>query len=196
VTLDRLDPKTSALVLIDLQQGIVDLVKDPADAASVLQHSAALIARFHTLGACVVRVRVGWSEDLADILRQPVDLPASSAAGGLPANWLDWPADLSPQAHDVLIIKRQWGAFYGTDLDLQLRRRGIQTVVLGGISTHAGVESTARSAWELGYSLILAEDAMCAMQRELHEFSIRNIMPRIGRVRRSAEILAALPAAK
>ena len=93
---------------------------------------------------------------------------------------------------DIEIIKRQWGAFYGTDLELQLRRRGIDTIVLCGISTNIGVESTARNAWELGFNLVIAEDACSAASAEQHNNSINHIYPRIARVRSVEEILHAL----
>ncbi len=83
----------------------------------------------------------------------------------------------------IEIIKRQWGAFYGTDLELQIRRRGIDTIVLCGISTNIGVESTARNAWELGFNLVIAEDACSAASAEQHNNSINHIYPRIARVR-------------
>jgi nicotinamidase-related amidase len=104
------------------------------------------------------------------------------------------PADFSELADglakpgDLRVTKRQWGAFYGTEMDLQLRRRGIRTIVLGGIATNIGVESTARQAWEHGYSLILAEDATSGMSAEMHRFSFENILPRIGRIAKAAEI--------
>jgi nicotinamidase-related amidase len=66
---------------------------------------------------------------------------------------------------DIEVTKRQWGAFYGTDLELQLRRRGIDTIILCGISTNIGVESTARNAWELGFNLVIAEDAVARPPR-------------------------------
>ncbi|MNL57819.1 Isochorismatase family protein YecD [compost metagenome] len=90
------------------------------------------------------------------------------------------------------MTKRQWGAFYGTDLDLQLRRRGIKSVVLGGISTNIGVESTARAAWEHGYELVIAEDLCSAQNAEMHQFAFDNIFPRLARVRSTREIVAAL----
>jgi nicotinamidase-related amidase len=89
---------------------------------------------------------------------------------------------------DILVTKRQWGAFHGTELDLQLRRRGIQTIVLGGVATNMGVESTARQAWEHGYAVVLAEDATSAMSAQMHDFAIGNIFPRISRVVKSADL--------
>ncbi len=94
---------------------------------------------------------------------------------------------------DIEIIKRQWGAFYGTDLELQLHRRGIKdTIVLCGISTNIGVESTTRNAWELGFNLVIAEDACSAASARQRNNSINHIYPRIARVRSVEEILHAL----
>ena len=97
-------------------------------------------------------------------------------------------ADGLAKPGDLRITKRQWGAFHGTELDLQLRRRGVQTIVLGGVSTNIGVESTARQAWEHGYAIILAEDATTSQSAEMHKFAIENILPRISRISKTAEI--------
>ena len=186
----KLDPRTTALVTIDLQQGILPLAKAPYDAAAVLANAAALTAAFRAAKAPVVRVKVGFSPDLGDLLRPPVDAP--NAMGALPSNWLDDPLELPAQAGDLHVLKRQWGAFHGTDLDLQLRRRGIRTLVLGGISTPFGVESTARFAWELGYEIVFAEDLSSAALAEQHQHAFKFIFPRLGRIRTSAEVVAAL----
>ena len=80
-----------------------------------------------------------------------------------PADWAEIVPELGPEPGDLVITKRQWGAFYGTELDLQLRRRGIDTILLTGIATNIGVESTARDAYERGYRQVFVEDAMAAM---------------------------------
>lgn len=104
--------------------------------------------------------------------------------------------ELNIQPTDFLITKHQWGAFYGTDLDLQLRRRGIDTIILCGISTNFGVESTARFAYEFGYNQILVEDAMSAMTKEAHEASIKFVFPRLGLIRNTDEVLTAINSSK
>jgi nicotinamidase-related amidase len=190
--MQKLDPKTTALVLIDLQQGILGFGKAPRSGEAVVTAAAALAKRFREVDAPVVLVRVGWSADFGDALKQPVDQPAALPPGGLPANWWDFPAELAVEEHVIKITKRQWSAFYGTELDLQLRRRGIQTIVLGGISTNIGVESTARAAHEHGYSLVLVEDAMSCTAPEHHRASLDFIFPRLGLVRQSADVLSAL----
>src|SRR5262249_51459503 len=100
--------------------------------------------------------------------------------------------EISALNSEVVITKRQWGAFHGTELDLQLRRRGIDTIVLVGIATNFGVESTAREAWQHGYSVIVAEDACTSMSADMHAFSVEKILPRISRVRSTEEVAAAL----
>ncbi len=190
--MDTLDPRTTALVLIDLQRGILPFAGGPHSADQVLAAAGALAKRFRALGAPVALVRIGFSEGYPDLLRQPTDHPPPVPASGLPAGWWDLPDELMASPQDIAITKRHWSAFHGTELDLQLRRRGIATIVLGGIATCFGVESTARTGWELNYAQILAEDAMSAPTAEHHRFSVEKILPRLGRVRPTAEILAAL----
>jgi nicotinamidase-related amidase len=125
---------------------------------------------------------------------QPVDASMPLPPGGFPAEFSEWAPEIAALNADVIITKRQWGAFHGTELDLQLRRRGINTIVLGGIATNFGVESTAREAWQHNYAVIIAEDACTSMSAEMHQFSIENILPRLARVRSTNEILEALPA--
>jgi nicotinamidase-related amidase len=184
---DKLDPRRTALVLIDLQKGILPFAGGPHTSAQVLEKASALIKRFHELKSPVVLVRVGWSSDGGDALRQTVDQPM--AARELPADWMEFPAELGAIDSDIRVVKRQWGAFYGTELELQLRRRGVEQIVLGGISTNIGVESTARNAWELGFGIVFAEDAMSSSSGEHHAFAIGNIFPRLGRVRSTSQIL-------
>ena len=114
-----------------------------------------------------------------------------SAAGRVSAELSEIVPQIMSLPHDIIITKRQWGAFYGSELDLQLRRRGIDTLILGGIATNFGVESTAREAWQHNYGVVVAEDA-CSSIGDLHQFSIEKIMPRLARIRSTAEILAAL----
>lgn len=186
----NLDAKKCALVVIDLQEGILPFAGGPHSASDVVSRAARLAEKCRAVGAPVFMVRVGWSTDFAEALKQPVDTPAGAQA--LPENWWTYPQALGKQESDIDVIKRQWGAFYGTDLELQLRRRGIDTIILCGISTNIGVESTARNAWELGFNLVIAEDACSAASTEQHQGSMTHIFPRIARVRSSDEIAQAL----
>jgi nicotinamidase-related amidase len=186
----KLDAATTALVLIDLQQGILAYAKAPRDAAAVLANAAPLAAAFRAARAPVVLVKVGFSPDGGDALKAIVDAPNPAVAP--PANWMADPAELPPRPGDIHIVKRQWGAFHGTELDLQLRRRGIRTIVLAGIATSIGVESTGRFAWELGYDIVFVEDATSGPDAAMHANSFEKVFPRLGRVRRTADVLAAL----
>jgi nicotinamidase-related amidase len=182
--MNDLDFRTTALVLIDLQKGILGMPLAPRSGADVLAAGEGLARRFRAAGAPVALVRVAWAPDYADAPRQKVDQAPPRPQGGLPAAWSEY-ADGLAQPGDILIVKRHWGAFHGTELDLQLRRRGVTTIVLGGVATNFGVESTARQAWELGYEVILVEDAATSMSAELHDMAIRHIFPRIARVAKS-----------
>jgi len=187
----KLDAKT-AIVVIDLQKGIVGMPGNPHPAQTVIANSVKLLDAGRAAGALAVLVHVGFAADFGDALQSPVDEPMR-ASGERPADWMELIPELKQQPGDVAIFKRQWGAFYGTDLDLQLRRRGVKTIVLCGIATEIGVESTARDAYERGYAVVLAEDAMTG--RSGHENSVKHIFPRLGRVRSTAQIVEALTAA-
>ncbi|WP_330986244.1 MULTISPECIES: hydrolase [Enterobacterales] len=186
----ELNAKKTALVVIDLQEGILSFAGGPHAADDVVAKAAKLAAKCREQGSPVVMVRVGWSADGGDAVKTLVD--AQAPAHALPENWMTYPPALGKKDTDIEVTKRQWGAFYGTDLELQLRRRGIDTIVLCGISTNIGVESTARNAWELGFNVVIVEDACSAATAEQHQGSMTNIFPRLGRVRSTEEILKAL----
>jgi nicotinamidase-related amidase len=139
----------------------------------------------------VVRVRVAFSPDGGDVLRARVDAQPPSGARG--ADWAELRPEIGSGPHDILITKRQWDAFFGTELDLQLRRRKITGIVIAGISTSIGVESTARHGRELAYEIAIARDAVTDMVREAHENSIQRIFPRLGQVDSTGAIIGALP---
>ena len=183
----QLNPDTSALVLIDLQNGIVNMPLAPRSGADVVQASKAVAERFRAAGAPVVLVNVAYASDYADAPPSQADQPTPRPAGGLPAVWSELVEGLA-QPSDLRVTKHQWGAFHGTELDLQLRRRGIRTIVLAGIATNFGVESTARFAWEYGYQVVVLEDLCSSFSAELHKVSADIILPRIGHVRQSADM--------
>jgi nicotinamidase-related amidase len=184
----RLFPKSTALVLIDLQKGITSFPIEPRPSSQVIENAAALASRFREFAAPVFLVRVAFPTGAAALnLVTDAKAPLPPAE---PEGWCE-PA-LPPQENDILILKRHWGSFYGTELDLQLRRRHIDTIVLGGIATNFGVESTARIANEFGYQQVFVEDAMASFSKVNHDFAVQNIFPRLGRVRTTAEVLQAL----
>ena len=171
-----LNPETTALVLIDLQQGIAAMPTEPLTADKVVKNAQRLTEAFHKVKAQVILVRVAGAPDGKDMLRPEADEPIMRR-GEMPKDWANIVLQLTPKENDLLITKRQWGAFYGTELDLELRRRKITTLVLGGIATNFGVESTARDAYERGYNLIFASDAMAARTSADHDFALTLIFP-------------------
>lgn len=183
----KLDSRSTALVLIDLQRGIVGMSLGPRSGSEVVAASIELASRFRQAGSPVVLVNVAFAKDMGDAPRQTVDKPIPPPPGGFPEDWSTLVDGLASAA-DIRVTKHQWGAFYGTDLDVQLRRRGIKTIVLAGIATNMGVESTARQAWEHGYDLVTIEDATTSLSAELHEFAVKEILPRLGRMAKVADI--------
>ena len=184
MSVTTLDPRT-ALILIDLQKGIVS---NPS-----------------VIGAEAV---VGHARDLANAFRQR-DLPVVlvTVAGGAPGrtqlppstakrapDWAELIPALGSEPGDISIIKHTWGAFASSDLAMQLQKLRVTHVVIAGISTSIGVESTARQAYELGLNVTLATDAMSDTNAEAHVNSITRIFPRLGETGSTREIIALLDA--
>ena len=184
----KLAPKTTSLVLIDLETGTLGGQLAPYSANDVVKQCASLAASFRAQRALVAYLRV----DLQDMLHLPTDSSTHNPnASPLPISSSKLVPECGYQEGDFLITKRQWGGFYGTELDQQLRRRGIKTIVLGGVATNIGVESTARAAFDLGYEVVFAEDAMSSFTTEMHRFAMQHIFGLMGRVRQSSEIVEA-----
>jgi nicotinamidase-related amidase len=176
-----LDPNT-ALVVIDLQRGIVGLptVHPMAD---VLGNAVSLVKAFRRRELPVVLVNVaGGAPGRTEQKR----------AWSFPPNWTELVPELDQQPSDLVVTKYTPGAFHGTSLDMQLRRRGVTQIVLCGVSTTSGVESTARSAYEHGYNVTLVVDAMTDMSREAHDNSVQRFFPKIGETGTTADVLALL----
>lgn len=186
-----LDKTKTALVVIDLQKGITGMPTEPHTADVVVANAAQLADAFRANKMPVFLVRVALSADGKDALKPITDEQTPMNFPRTP-DWADIVSAMGPKEGDVVITKRQWGAFYGTDLDMQLRRRGVTTIILCGIATNIGVESTARFAYEYGYQQIFAEDATAARSAAEHSHTMSTVFLRIGRVRNTADIIAAL----
>ena len=187
-----LDPQT-ALVLIDLQKGITRL-PTIHPTGLVVANASRLAAAFRAYGLPVILVRVAYSADEADRLRLRV--ASARAIGPLSPDYSELEKALDQQPSDILITKRQWGAFFGTDLDVQLRRRRVTGIVLAGIATSMGVESTARQAFEHGYNVTIAVDAVTDLNADAHARSLDWIFPMLGELGTTDEILSLLPATR
>ncbi|HEY9790441.1 MAG TPA: isochorismatase family protein [Candidatus Obscuribacterales bacterium] len=182
MAITTLDPKT-ALIVVDLQKGVVG--RELAHSVqSVVQHAATLADAFrrHELPVVLVNV-LGMAPGRAE----------QKFTGSFPADWSELIPQLNQQPQDHIVSKRTWGAFTNTDLEQYLKHKGVTQVVLAGIATSIGVESTARQAHELGFNVTLATDAMTDMSLEAHENSVSRIFPRLGETGTTKDVLQKLP---
>jgi nicotinamidase-related amidase len=175
----RLDTQT-ALIIVDLQKGIVSMpCAHPV--SDVVEKSAALARRFRELKLPVVLVNVAG--------RAPGRTERSFSSAPPKPDWADIVDELGQTPDDLVVTKHSWGAFNRTELEAMLRKLGVTQVVITGVATSAGVESTARQAFELGFNVTLAVDAMTDMSAAAHDNSIGIIFPKLGETGTTADIL-------
>jgi len=170
MALTMLDP-ISALIVVDLQSGIAGspLVHPVAE---VVTRACSLVAAFRRHRLPIVLVNVDG------VAPGRTERPRHAAV--LPDGWTKLLPELGRQPDDIVVTKRTWGAFASTDLERQLRSRGVTQVVIAGVATGTGVESTARQAYEAGFNVTLALDAMTDARPDAHHHSIANVFPRLG----------------
>jgi nicotinamidase-related amidase len=182
MTVTIIDPAV-ALIVIDLQKGIVSL-PTVHPIGDVVKHAGALADAFrrHRLPVVLVNVDAG----------APGRTEAPRRMREFPAGWTDLIAELNRQPHDHVVTKRTWGAFTNTGLEAHLKGLGVTQVVISGVSTSAGVESTARHAHELGFHVVLAVDAMTDIDADVHTNSVTRIFPKLGETGTTAEIIGLL----
>jgi nicotinamidase-related amidase len=183
----------AALVAVDLQNGVVGLPGAPHATADVVARTVRLADAFRAHGLPVVLVRVTAAPDWSDWAAGRTESPPRG--GARPDGWDRIVDDLAGHPEDVVVTKRNIGAFHGTDLDLQLRRRGVTQVVLTGVVTTMGVESTARAAYDHGYHVVLVTDAMTDADTAAHEHSVTAVFPRIGETGTTDDVLELLATA-
>ncbi|MDQ3788845.1 MAG: isochorismatase family protein [Actinomycetota bacterium] len=168
----NLDPRRTAMVLVDLMPRIIALPTAPHSGEQVFERCVRLADAFRERGGLVVWVRV---ERPGGVQPDGSELAATPADG------------------DVVVVKHSWGAFGNTDIDDHLRKHGVETLVFGGIATNFGVESTARAADDHGYSVVLVSDAMAGLDQHAHDFAVEYVFPKLGTVVTTDELLAQLP---
>jgi len=177
-----LDPRT-ALIIVDLQKGIVAMPTAHPTTA-VVQNSATLADAFRARNLPVVLVNVDAGA--------PGRTEQAPRVRDFPTGWTDIVSELNQQPADHTVTKRTWGAFTNTGLEQHLKALGVTQVVITGVATTAGVESTARQAHEAGFHVTLATDAMTDMNLDAHTNSITRIFPRLGETGTTQEILSLL----
>ncbi|MEI9965359.1 MAG: isochorismatase family protein [Caulobacteraceae bacterium] len=180
MALTTLDANT-ALLVVDLQKGIVGLpLAHPI--ADVVDRARALAGAFRRHGLPVVLINVdGGAPGRTEQPRPNLD--------AFPEGWTDLIPELDRQPADIVVTKRTWGAFASTDIEQRLKTIGVTQVVVLGVATATGVESTARQAYEAGFNVALAIDAMADTRPEAHDYSLRNVFPRLGETGTSQEII-------
>ena len=180
----NIDYNKAALVIIDLQKGIVKMAPG---SKQVVEKTTLLVQHFRKKDGFIAFVNVDYLDGKDNL--KPLTDNETTSRGTLPEDWAEFVPELGVVTSDYTVTKRQWGAFYGTDLDIQLRRRGIDTIVLCGIATNIGVEMTAREAFQHGYNQVFLTDAMTTFSKEEHEATCKYIFPRIGKVRTVEELI-------
>lgn len=181
--LTALDPMT-ALIVVDMQKGIAGYpVIDPL--SQVVDKTRELIDAFRAENLPIVLVNVVGRAPGRTEQGPRSSLPVTEG-------WSELLPELAQQPGDIVVTKRSWGAFATTDLEAQLRSRGVTQVVVTGVATSGGVEATARQAYEQGFHVTLALDAMTDVRREAHEHSIGSVFPRLGETGSTQEIISLL----
>lgn len=171
MALTELDTNT-ALIVVDLQKGIIGTAFIE-EIAPVIERSVTLIREFRRLGLPVVLVNAAGTAP--GRTEQP-----RRHAGPLPEGFTDFISEIDRQPSDIVVTKYSWGAFATTDLAVRLKSLGVTQVVVIGVATGTGVEATARQAYEAGFNVTLAIDAMTDTRPEAHAYSIKNVFPRLG----------------
>jgi nicotinamidase-related amidase len=184
--LTKLDT-TAALVVIDLQKGIVGL-PTVHPAGEIMGRAAQLARAFRWRGLPVVLVNVSG--------RAPGRTDAGAPKLSFPPDWTELVPELEQQSSDYIVTKQRAGAFIGTSLDETLRQRSVTQVFLTGVATSLGVESTARSAYDLGYNVVLVVDAMTDRDADAHRHSVEKIFPRLGETAKTDDVLKQLKEAR
>jgi len=175
----------AALIVIDLQKGIVGLpTVHPAE--DIVDRSAQLAHAFRERGLPVVLVNVSGAA--------PGRTDVGPRKFSFPPDWTELVPELDAQPSDLLITKQRVGAFLGTSLDQLLRQRGVTQIFMTGVATSFGVESTARSAFDLGYNVVFVVDAMTDRDAEAHRYCTEKLFPRIGETTNTEEVLKTLQA--
>ncbi|MFK4088046.1 isochorismatase family protein [Kribbella sp. NPDC020789] len=168
----KLDPRRTALVLIDLMPRIIALETAPLKGSEVLERCVAAAKATRAAGGLVVNVRV----ERPGVDHQPEGSGFAEA----------------PEPGDLEIVKNCLGAFGRSALDAELRQRDINTLVLAGLVTNFGVESTARAADDLGYETVYLTDAMAGLEQSAHDFAVSYVFSRLGTLCSASEYVAAL----
>jgi nicotinamidase-related amidase len=174
---------TTALIVVDLQVGLLGL-PTAHRFDDIVANAVKLSEAFRAKGLPVVLVNVDGGA--------PGRTERGASVRDFPDGWTELLPALNQQPGDKVVTKRTWGAFHNTDLAQHLSGLGVTQVVVVGVSTSAGVESTARQAYEHGLNVTLATDAMTDSNPAAHENRVAHIFPKLGETGSTEEILGLL----
>ena len=184
-TLPAIDPRRTALLVMDYQAGILSRL---GDAEALLSCAADAIAVVRGRGGQIGYVRVAFED--ADYDTVPPHSRFASIGQEMHSDSAATAVHdaVAPEPGDIIVRKIRVGAFSTTDLDQQLRDRGISTLILAGISTSGVVLSTVRDAADRDYQVLVLADACADPAPGVHDFLTEKIFPRQAGVITSAEL--------
>jgi nicotinamidase-related amidase len=186
----NIDPKRTAVLVMDLHADIIGMVET---GSALVDRTAALLAAARARAATVIYVVLGFRPGYPEVSPQNTIFSSMTSSGrflGTPG--ADIPAAVAPREGDIVVVKHRVSAFHGTDLEMILRAKGIDTLVLTGIATSGIVLSTACHAADADYRLAIVRDCCADRDEEVHRVLLDKVLQRRATMLTSAEAIAAL----
>jgi nicotinamidase-related amidase len=193
----KLDPKTTAVILIDMINAVAKgngpPYNVPPNRQGVIDNFVRLVGHCREVGAPIIYITTYRREDNSDAPKTVADVGGGGGAAmleGTPA--VEVIDELAPQAGDYIVVKPRFSAYYGTNMEGILKTLGTETILVGGISTQRSVEGTARDAKNRDTQCVVVSDCCTAGEEDVHEMTINHVLPLLVRVRNTDEVIAAL----
>ncbi len=192
----KLDPKTTAVILVDMINAVAKgdgpPYNPPANRQAVTNNFARLVSHCRETGTPLIYITTHRRADNADAPKTVSDIGGGGGAmlAGTPA--VEVVDELAPEPGDYIVVKPRFSAFYGTNMDGILKALGTETILVGGISTQRSVEGTARDAKNRDLQCVVVSDCCTAGEEDVHEMTIKHVLPLLVRVRTTDEVIAAL----
>ena len=192
----KLDPKKTAVILVDMINAVAKgdgpPYNPPANRQAVTNQFVKLVAHCRKVGTPLIYITTHRRADNADAPKTLMDIGNAGTGNQAGTAGVQVVDELAMKPEDYLLVKPRFSAFYGTDLDNILRNLGTETILVGGISTQRSVEGTARDAKNRDIQCIVVSDCCTAGEEDVHEMTIKHVLPLLVRVRSTDEVIAAL----
>ena len=194
----KLDPKTSAVILIDMINAVAKGGNEPPynvppNRQGVIDSFVRLVAYCRGSGTPLIYITTYRRPDNSDAPKTIADV---GGGGGVPmlegTRAVEVIDELAPRPGDYIVVKPRFSAYYGTNLEGILKDLGTETILVGGISTQRSVEGTARDAKNRDMQCVVVSDCCTAGEEDVHEMTIKHVLPLLVRVRNTDEVIAAL----